>query len=45
MIRAVVCGTIFALCGEVTVDYALRLKYEFGADRTFVIGYANGVMA
>jgi hypothetical protein len=34
-----------ALGGEVTVDYALRLKYEFGAERTFVIGYANDVMA
>jgi len=36
---------VIALGGEVLVDYALRLKYELGADRTVVIGYANDVMA
>ncbi|MEX0676801.1 MAG: neutral/alkaline non-lysosomal ceramidase N-terminal domain-containing protein [Pirellulales bacterium] len=34
-----------ALGGEVVVDYALRLKGEYGADRTWVAGYANDVMA
>jgi neutral ceramidase len=33
------------LAGEVVVDYALRLKHEFGRDRTWVIGYANDFMA
>lgn len=32
-----------ALGGEATVDYALRIKDEFGADRQFVIAYANDV--
>jgi neutral ceramidase len=36
---------IFALGGEVVVDYALLLKHEFGRERTWVIGYANDVMA
>ncbi len=36
---------LIALGGEVVVDYALRLKHEFGAEKTFVIGYANDVMA
>ncbi len=35
---------VVGLGGEVVVDYALRLKHEFGADKTFVIGYANDVM-
>ncbi|HWB01070.1 MAG TPA: neutral/alkaline non-lysosomal ceramidase N-terminal domain-containing protein, partial [Pirellulales bacterium] len=34
-----------ALGGEVVVDYALRIKRELGADRTWVAGYSNDVMA
>ncbi|HSG73197.1 MAG TPA: hypothetical protein VLA12_22470, partial [Planctomycetaceae bacterium] len=30
---------------EVVVDYSLRLKNDFGADSTWVTGYANDVMA
>jgi hypothetical protein len=37
--------TLVALGGEVVVDYALRLKKELGNDRTWVMGYANDVMA
>jgi hypothetical protein len=37
--------TWIALGGEVVVDYALRLKRELGADRTWVAAYANHVMA
>jgi hypothetical protein len=37
--------TMLALGGEVVVDYALRLKKELGEDRTWVVGYANDVMA
>ncbi len=37
--------TMLALGGEVVVDYALRLKKEMGEDRTWVVGYANDVMA
>jgi neutral ceramidase len=37
--------TLVALGGEVVVDYALRLKKELAADRTWVMGYANDVMA
>lgn len=37
--------TWVALGGEVVVDYALRLKRELGADRTWVAGYSNDVMA
>ena len=37
--------TFVALGGEVVVDYALRLKSEHGAQRTWVAGYANDVMA
>jgi hypothetical protein len=37
--------TLAALGGEVVVDYALRLKNELGPDRTWVMGYANDVMA
>jgi hypothetical protein len=33
------------LGGEVVVDYALRLKHELGAERTWVAGYSNDVMA
>lgn len=33
------------LGGEVVVDYALRLKLELGAARTWVAGYCNDVMA
>ena len=37
--------TLVALSGEVVVDYALRLKKELGADRTWVVAYANEVPA
>jgi hypothetical protein len=37
--------TFIALGGEVVVDYSLRLKKELGADRTWVAGYTNDVMA
>jgi hypothetical protein len=33
-----------ALGGEVVIDYQLRLKSEFGADRLVVLGYSNDVM-
>lgn len=33
------------LGGEVVVDYSLRLKKELGPDATWVMGYANDVMA
>lgn len=33
------------LGGEVTVDYALRLKRSLGSSRTVVAGYCNDVMA
>jgi len=33
------------LGGEVVVDYALRLKQEHGAERTWVAGYSNDVPA
>lgn len=36
---------IIALGGEVVVDYSLLLKYHLGAERLWVIGYANDVMA
>jgi hypothetical protein len=36
---------ITALGGEVVVDYALRIKHEFGQHNQFIIGYANDVMA
>jgi hypothetical protein len=35
--------TLIALAGEVGVDYALRLKREFGPDRVWPIAYANEV--
>jgi hypothetical protein len=37
--------TLVALAGEVCVDYALRLKKELGADRTWAVAYANEVPA
>lgn len=37
--------TFIMLGGEVVVDYALRLKAELGAERTWVAGYTNDVMA
>jgi hypothetical protein len=36
--------TWIALGGEVVVDYDLRLKNMFGADRLWVSGYSNDVM-
>jgi neutral ceramidase len=35
--------TLIALAGEVGVDYALRLKRDFGADRIWPVAYANEV--
>jgi len=35
--------TLVALGGETCVEYALRLKKQLGADRTWVVGYANEV--
>jgi hypothetical protein len=35
----------FFLGGEVTVDYALRIKRNLGSSRTWVAGYCNDVMA
>lgn len=35
---------LFALAGELTVGYAIRLKQKYGRD-TFVLGYTNYVMA
>lgn len=37
--------TLVAMAGEVVVDYALRLKKEFGADKLWVAGYCNDVFA
>lgn len=37
--------TWVAMAGEVVVDYALRLKREFGPDRLWVAGYSNDVFA
>jgi hypothetical protein len=36
---------MIALGGEAVVDYSLRLKYELGRERTWVIAYANDVCA
>ena len=33
------------LGGEVTVDYALRIKRNLGGSRTWVAAYCNDVMA
>lgn len=35
---------LVALGGETCVEYALRLKKEIGPGKTWVVGYANGVM-
>jgi neutral ceramidase len=35
--------TLVALAGEVGVDYALRMKRDFGSDRIWPIAYANEV--
>lgn len=37
--------TWVALGGEVVIDYQLRLKKELGEQSTWVVGYANDVMA
>jgi neutral ceramidase len=37
--------TLVALGGEVVVDYALRLKKEYGAKDLIVAGYSNDVMS
>jgi neutral ceramidase len=37
--------TLVTLGGEVVVDYALRLKRELGPQRTWMMAYANDVMA
>lgn len=37
--------TFIALGGEVVVDYSLRLKKEYGFDRTWVAGYSNDILA
>ena len=37
--------TWIMLGGEVVVDYSLRLKKELGPGKTWVMGYANDVMA
>lgn len=36
---------LIALGGEAVVDYALEIKQLFGHERTFVMAYANDVMA
>ncbi len=36
---------LITLGGEVVVDYALRLKDEYGGAKTWVAGYTNDVMA
>lgn len=37
--------TLVALAGEVTVEYALKLKQRLGEDSTWVIAYSNDVMS
>jgi hypothetical protein len=37
--------TLVAMAGEVVVDYDLRLKREFGAEKLWVAGYCNDVFA
>jgi hypothetical protein len=47
-VQAVALGdqiTLVALGGEVVVDYALRIKKEFGSEGMIVAGYSNDVMA
>ena len=36
--------TLVALGGEVTVDYALRIKREYPGEPIIVAGYSNDVM-
>jgi hypothetical protein len=36
---------LIALGGEVVADYALRLKRDYGFERTWVAGYSNDVLA
>jgi hypothetical protein len=36
---------LIALAGEVVADYSLRLKREFGFERTWVAGYSNDIPA
>jgi hypothetical protein len=35
--------TLIAMGGEVVVDYALRLKQQYGAERLWAVGYSNDV--
>jgi hypothetical protein len=35
--------TLVAIGGETCVEYALRVKRELGAERTWVVGYANEI--
>ena len=35
--------TLLALAGELTVDYALRFKAQYGPDTTWIAGYSNDV--
>ncbi len=47
-VQAIVFGkslTVLALGGEVVVDYALRVKKEFGSKGIIVAGYSNDVMS
>jgi hypothetical protein len=47
-VQAVTVGrdwTLVALGGEVVVDYALRIKREYGAQGLVVAGYSNDVMS
>ena len=37
--------TLLALGGEVVVDYALRVKKEYGAKKIIIAGYSNDVMS
>ncbi len=37
--------TVVALGGEVVVDYALRIKKEYGSNGIIVAGYSNDVMS
>jgi len=35
--------TLIGLAGELTVDYALKFKQQYGADTTWIAGYSNDV--
>jgi hypothetical protein len=35
--------TLLALGGELTVDYALKFKAQYGPDTTWIAGYSNDV--